>query len=185
MIEFLKGSGMEPVDYFISDTHFFHARIIEFGRPFKDINHHNQVIAENWNKTVLPHDRVWVLGDCVFGGKENLVIFERLNGKKFLVLGNHDGGNKELYLKQFAKIEGAMEIRTATGTILFTHYPVHPMNLESGRYKLNVHGHTHGHVVMNGNVPDHRYVCVSLEQINYTPVNLKWILNKANSMKPA
>jgi calcineurin-like phosphoesterase family protein len=50
--------------------------------------------------------------------------------------------------------------------ILLTHIPVHPSELRRG--VLNVHGHLHAR-----SVGDARYVCVSLEQTNFSPVPLE------------
>ncbi len=44
---------------------------------------------------------------------------------------------------------------------------------------MNVHGHLHTHQVLRaGGKPDPRYVCVSAEQVDLTPVPFDWILNK-------
>lgn len=166
--------------FFFSDPHFYHANIIKFGRPFSDVNEMNERIVKNWNETVTPEDKVWVLGDCVFAGKENLKIFERLNGRKFLVLGNHDSGRKDLYLQYFNKIEGAVDLGNG---VLLTHIPVHPLCLGK-RFWLNIHGHTHeGVITLPTRLPDPRYVCVSAEQVDYRPVTLEWIKARQNAKK--
>lgn len=163
-----------------SDLHFQHQRILGFGRPFSTLDEHDNTIINNWNTVVDPRDDVIVCGDLVFGGKQNLSLFSRMHGRKLLVLGNHDGGSKELYLPYFAKIEGSMEIRTSKGTILFTHFPVHP-NQMTVRYALNVHGHVHANTIMDGNQEDQRYFNVSMENINYTPI----ILDKIRHLRKA
>ena len=39
--------------FFTADTHFNHANIIEYcSRPFKDVNHMNWAMIENWNSVV-------------------------------------------------------------------------------------------------------------------------------------
>ena len=53
--------------YFISDTHFYHHRILEYtNRPFDRIEDMNETIIENWNKVVTPKDTVYHLGDVGF-----------------------------------------------------------------------------------------------------------------------
>ena len=171
---------MNTNTYFFSDPHFFHANIIKFGRPFNDVHEMNEHMVKNWNEVVSHQDKVWVLGDCVFAGKENLSIFQRLNGSKYLVLGNHDGGDKTKYLNYFKKIEGAMDLGNG---IILSHYPVHPQCMEP-HYRLNVHGHTHEGVILGDHgLPDHRYVCVSAEQVGYRPVTLDWIINQSNKRR--
>lgn len=40
--------------FFTSDTHFGHANIINLcNRPFKDVNHMNDMLVENWNSVSL------------------------------------------------------------------------------------------------------------------------------------
>ena len=55
--------------FFTSDTHFGHANIINLcKRPFKDVNHMNDMLVENWNNVVTDDDTVFHLGDFAFGG---------------------------------------------------------------------------------------------------------------------
>lgn len=159
--------------YFIGDTHFGHKSIIRFeseSRPFDDLEVMHEAIIANWNKVVRKGDKVIHLGDFCFGEKW-LPIAERLNGLKYLVLGNHDCLSTAKYLKYFHKAIGAMEF---DGNIL-THIPVHPEQFL--RYKYNIHGHLHSKIVDWFNpvtyviAPDKRYINVSCEQINLTPIS--------------
>lgn len=80
------------MDYFISDLHFGHKNIIEYEkRPFRSIEHMNDELVKRWNKVVTNEDTVFCLGDVSFCGAEltrNYV--SALNGKKILIMGNHD-----------------------------------------------------------------------------------------------
>lgn len=78
--------------FFTSDTHFGHARILELSnRPFKDVQHMNEMLIANWNSVVSPTDRVYHLGDVALGTfEESMKCVARLNGYKILVMGNHD-----------------------------------------------------------------------------------------------
>lgn len=113
---------------------------------------------KRWNATVTKSDTVWHLGDFSFG-KKNLEIAGRLNGTKRLVLGNHDIYPVQDYLKYFSKIYGAVEFK---GFIL-THIPVQEEQFQ--RYRGNIHGHLHVDTIK-----DPRYINVSCEQINLTPI---------------
>ena len=78
--------------YFTSDTHFGHENIIKWcRRPYSSVEEMNEKLIENWNSVVGPDDIVFHLGDFAFGGsglwKE---VLSRLNGKKYLIIGNHD-----------------------------------------------------------------------------------------------
>lgn len=148
--------------FIISDTHFGHKKILEFeaeARPFNSIEEHDEELIKRWNSVVSKTDTVWHLGDVLFG-RRSFEILSRLNGYKKLVKGNHDHYPNELYAEHFTKICGAVEYR---GCIL-THIPVHPEQLQY-RFKYNIHGHMHSSLIN-----DDRYINVSAEQINLTPV---------------
>src|SRR5258708_12137402 len=80
--------------YFTSDTHFGHANIIRYcDRPFATVEEMDEAMIANWNAVVGRGDDVWHLGD--FGWSRDATrirsIFHQLNGRKRLVIGNHDG----------------------------------------------------------------------------------------------
>ena len=92
-------------------------------------------------------------------------------------MGNHDNyARVEPYVD---KISGCLERKQ----YLLTHMPVHPN--QQYRYKKNIHGHLHSDVVRLPDEhpelgwprpdafrpgPDPWYRCVSMEQIDYTPI---------------
>lgn len=158
--------------YFIGDTHFSHKNIIKFegtkaARAFDTLEEHDEELIDRWNSRVNQRDTVWHLGDFCFGGKQNVAIAGRLNGYKKLVLGNHDHYPTEEYLKYFHKVYGIVEFR---GGVL-SHAPLHTSQLEH-RFKFNIHGHLH-----HQNIDDERYINVSCEQINLTPISFDELLN--------
>ena len=110
---------------------------------------------------------MWHLGDFCFGST-NIAIAGRLNGRKKLVMGNHDTYPSADYLKYFEKIYGAVGVGE---DFLLTHIPVHESQFE--RWKYNIHGHLHTHVLA-----DTRYINVSCEQINCTPISIEDIRAK-------
>lgn len=156
--------------FFIGDTHFGHKGIINFSetkphRPFSTVEEHDAELVKRWNSVVGKKDVVFVLGDFCFG-KRNLPIAGELNGLKKLVMGNHDMYASADYLEYFHKLYGAVEFK---GTIL-THIPVHECQLS--RYWINIHGHLH-----QKTVDDNRYINVSAEQINLTPIPYDEVMN--------
>lgn len=149
--------------WFTSDTHFGHANILTYeniARPFKDLHEMSTALIERWNSVIKPNDTVYHLGDFCFG-RANMHIAELLNGKKRLILGNHDTYPINEYMWFFDRIYGAKMWEKC----ILTHIPVHPSTLKS-RWLLNVHGHTHSR-----QVPDEGYFNVSVECHNLTPVH--------------
>ncbi len=79
--------------FFTSDTHFGHANIIGYcRRPFDSVQEMDDAMVATWNSIVRPGDDVWHLGDFAHGAdaKHVRAVFHRLNGRKRLVIGNHD-----------------------------------------------------------------------------------------------
>lgn len=179
--------------FFISDTHFGHYNIVhKFTwpdtdtplRPFSSVEEMDETMVENWNSVVKPQDKVYHLGDAVIK-KKDLSIFDRLNGRKTLVMGNHDIFYSKEYLKYFDNLR-SYKIYPKHG-IIFSHIPIYEKQLE-GRFKYNVHGHLHGNLVgktlykgwFNKKIfiPDKRYLNICVEHINYTPISFDEILIK-------
>lgn len=174
--------------FFIGDTHFGHSNILKFTRddgsplrPFATIEEHDEAIVENWNKVVRPQDKVYHLGDCVIN-RRCLPILARLNGHKRLVRGNHDIFTTKDFMQYFEEIYG-VRVLPKLGIIL-SHIPIHPESLS--RWKANIHGHLHHHKVKQTvskglthlEIDDPRYINVSCEQINYTPIAFDQIFDR-------
>lgn len=171
--------------WFISDTHFGHKNILEYekeARPFDTIEEMNEKIIANWNKTVSPKDLIYHLGDFAFGS-DNIAIAGRLNGRKKLILGNHDVYDYSLYIPYFERLYGAFHWKKC----ILTHIPVHPDNL-GHRFLINIHGHLHSRTVKDqlGLPPewidDPNYFNVSCERHNLTPVHADVILERLKEM---
>lgn len=150
-----------------SDHHFFHNKIIEFGRKFNTIDEHNEYIVQQHNSVVGHDDICWFHGDVMLNS-DDVSILHRMNGKKRLILGNHDTSARiQKYISVFEKIVAYEEVRIGEKKIILSHVPVHTSQL--GRWVGNIHGHLHSEVL-----PDVRYICVSMEQLDdYKPVSQK------------
>ena len=112
--------------YFTSDTHFHHECIIKFcSRPFKNVEEMNEALIANWNRVVRPEDIVFHLGDfCLGGSAEWTGILERLNGKIYLISGNHDRKNlRQNYARYFEMILPQVHIEVGKQKIYLNHYP--------------------------------------------------------------
>ncbi|WP_168197070.1 metallophosphoesterase [Agromyces laixinhei] len=82
----------DQVDFVTADTHFSHARISELAeRPFSSVDEMNTELIRRWNETVGPTDVVLHLGDVALGPiEESIALTAQLNGRRYLVPGNHD-----------------------------------------------------------------------------------------------
>ena len=108
-----------------------------------------------------------MLGDIAFN-TEALLKLKSINCTKQLILGNHDmqfsRQDWHILYEVFTRVDA---LRSYKGVWL-SHAPIHVDEL---RNKRNVHGHTHNH-----NIADDRYFNVCVEQINYTPIDIKELL---------
>jgi len=166
-------SGLIMANIFlVSDTHFGHRNIIKFKsklregedlRPWDDLNHMNEELISNWNETVRPRDIVYHLGDFCMN-RSAIPLAGRLNGRKRLVMGNHEHGKAVEYLEHF---EDVMGVKRLSGGIILSHIPLHES--QKARWPAaNVHGHLH-----EFKLEDSWYVNVSVEVRDYRPVPLE------------
>lgn len=159
--------------FIISDTHFGHNNIITFKqacgkmvRDFASVEEMDDYMITQWNSVVREQDKVIHLGDVVIN-KRHLDVLAKLNGKKKLIMGNHDIFKLELYQKYFYDLKAYRVI----DNYIMSHVPVHRESI--GRFKANVHGHTHTNCVEldDGSIdPHYLSMCVEQPHVAYTPV---------------
>ena len=79
--------------YFTADLHFGHSNVISYeNRPFQTVEEMDGALIQNWNRRVSPEDEIFILGDLTLKGPEKAnAVLEQLQGRKYLVRGNHDG----------------------------------------------------------------------------------------------
>lgn len=169
--------------FLISDSHFGHKNIIKYcNRPFDNVEDMNSTLIKNWNSVVDNEDYVYHLGDFGLGTKNELIaIGNKLNGHKILVMGNHDHMSKTAYKEcGFDKVEkGPLRLRFDGDKIVYllSHYPI--SNLEDN--ECNIFGHIHNQ--HNHLVQPPKTYCVSVERINYTPIEFEELLNNSDLKK--
>lgn len=169
--------------FFISDHHFFHRNILKFTddddepvRPWDtdELAVMHEHMVKKHNEVVKPQDHVWFGGDVFMGrynAKEANNVLRRMNGHKRVLVGNHDNIRELAAFKVFEKIE--LWRMFPEHDFVFTHIPILLEVDTHGRrpkYNHNVHGHIHGN-----SIPDSRYINVSVEAVDYTPVSLEEI----------
>ena len=121
----LRISREEKV-WFTADNHFGHANIIRYcARPFASVEEMNETLINNWNRVVGKNDIVFHLGDFSVGGAaEWTSLVERLNGRIYLVLGNHDMNNvNQGFMKRFEYVTMQLLIKVGKQRIYLNHYP--------------------------------------------------------------
>jgi calcineurin-like phosphoesterase family protein len=116
--------------WFTSDTHFYHSRIIDYcDRPYRlldgrpDVQGMNRDMVAKWNEIVGKDDIVYHLGDFGFGSPGRLLgIRQALNGKIFLLRGNHDPAPTKWLLPGVDKWANSLQV----GEVFMAHVPPTP-----------------------------------------------------------
>jgi len=131
--------------YFTADTHFGHANSIKFcNRPFSDVHEMNEYMIAAWNERVRDNDAVFIIGDMFF--KSNIPpaeILPRLNGRKHLIVGNHDGQwmPHQNLNKFFESVDTYYDYHDNDRSYVMCHYPLLTYQHEMKWYMI--HGHIH------------------------------------------
>lgn len=124
--------------WLITDTHFGHDKMIPYcGRP----EGFEEVILQNLS-VLNDHDVLVHLGDICIGKDAywHEELMHRVNGRKWLLRGNHDGKSDSWYLSHGWDFVGEQFLIERYGRkILFSHVP----QKDTGYFDVNIHGHFH------------------------------------------
>jgi len=185
------------MNYYISDTHLGHKNIMKLdeqdgGRHFENIEEHDNLIVENWNKTVTSSDKVYILGDFSWmNARDTEEILRKLNGVKFLIKGNHDGWSENSNCRgYFQGIYDYKMIKDNGRKVVLSHYPIlFYQNQHKGA--IHLYGHVHNtkeeelfqiaitNVSSDIGIPVNSYnVGCMLKHMDYTPRTLDQILKQ-------
>lgn len=159
--------------FIIADTHFGDANIITYEkRPFSSIKDMDKQMIASWNSVVQEDDLVFHLGDVgMYPLLKMQDIIKQLNGKKILIMGNHDN-----YLTSREWMEcGFDEVYKYpiiyNEFIVMQHQPPQYINSETPFFYL--YGHVHG-TEMYPTVTK-QSACVSVERWSYVPVEFEYL----------
>ena len=139
--------------YYIADPHFFHGALNTKmdRRGFESVEAMNEYMLRQWNRKVRKNDEVVILGDLSWGkAEETNELLERLNGRLYLIQGNHDRflKNKDYNAGRFVWIKPYEELQDNKRKVILCHYPIMCYN---GQYRLDENGNPkvymlYGHV---------------------------------------
>lgn len=164
---------------FIGCLHLGH-KWMAHHRGFQDEFYAAEHLIQQWNSVVHRKDLTYILGDVTMESTEHYFQLDRLNGRKIVVMGNHDLAKhiKEL-LNYVEAVAGMVDYK---GCVL-THAPIHPS--EIARYRANIHAHIHENELQevealtsyrdNGSVLGktlHKYINVDAHRVDYKPRTL-------------
>ena len=174
--------------WFTSDLHFFHDRILDFHPKRKElfgktIEEAKEAMIQLWNSRVDKKDTIYILGDLSFGTIEDKrKLFQRLNGNKVLILGNHDKVPDHLrcYFNHITQIKNITFKKSMYNflhrdiEIIMCHFPMLSWE-HKDKNSVMIHGHCHGKIdEINKNSDDLRFdVGLDSELANYNLISLE------------
>lgn len=149
--------------WFTSDLHFSHKNILRYSTGRKEelgliqddpdmLKKHDEALIRRWNATVGRHDTVYIIGDFSFATTDDTRrILGKLNGKKHLIIGNHDGSCRGLgnYFVSTSQIKEITFKKTVFPFLdenmhcILCHFPLMAWNRRM-HGSCMVHGHLHG-----------------------------------------
>lgn len=139
--------------YYIADPHFFHGALNTKmdRRGFESVEAMNEYMLRQWNRKVRKNDEVVILGDLSWGkAEETNELLEQLNGRLYLIQGNHDRflKNKDYNAGRFVWIKPYEELQDNKRKVILCHYPIMCYN---GQYRVDENGNPkvymlYGHV---------------------------------------
>ena len=170
--------------FFTADTHFRHDEIVDAcQRPFNSVEEHDQVLVENWNALVRPEDEIYILGDFIIAENRDQVesLTRLLNGKKYLVLGDHD--NPDLCEGCFEWVKDYHVLNTHEKAWILFHYPIWIWHRHH-RDSIHLYGHVHHKPIHPGSPLDlalkDRTNCINVgvDVQGYAPVSAEALLQQ-------
>lgn len=156
--------------FLLSDLHLGHTNIIRYcARPFSSAREMDEVLINNWNKTVKQDDEIYYLGDLTLGSisGDAHTYLNRLNGRITYVGGNHDNDIPDM--KNHAILEYKKH------AFLLVHDPNKiPIDWDG----WIIHGDKHNNNVLkypfiNGT---NKTINVSAELVNYQPLDIETLI---------
>lgn len=170
--------------WLISDTHFNHTRLEEWGGRSGDWQ------EQLWSgiEAIPSGDTLIHLGDICIGNDEE--IHDRIikaglreygeeperNVRQILVRGNHDNKSLSWYNERWDFVCDGLELLYNGHYLHLTHRPARPQ----GNTTWNIHGHTHGNMHRDEEYCDfyskEYHIDISPEIVGYKPVRLDTLL---------
>ena len=150
----------------------------------------HEELIKRFNSKVGPNDSTYFLGDFAFINRvESLQeLLNQLNGKKTLIIGNHDKKPSRMMAAGFDAVFNTATLRIAQKSVMLCHYPYAPAWYKRWRIPKHalrymnrrpprtcewlIHGHTHNPSKMSAKG---KTIHVGVDAWDYYPVSIREI----------
>lgn len=178
--------------FVIADLHFGHKNVLKYesarSKIGTTVEEMDSNLIKRWNSIVNADDHVYIDGDFSFHDFETTRnILSTLNGKKHLIVGNHDFQytTSKLMAMGFSSVQMELKLKLAKDVFVkLNHFPYQSqkkeLEFEKGDFSAYepkqedgvwlIHGHSHSKGTKFNK--ELKSICVSVELWNFYPVNL-------------
>jgi len=145
----------------------------------------NNTLIQNWNSCVKNKDEIYILGDFIYkgSGAEANAILKKLNGKKYLIRGNHDIfiEDKSFNKNSFIWIKDYHVLNYKKTEMILFHYPIFEWE-DYFKNSIHLYGHVHNCGSNNRQqkkfeILGERAINVGVDVNNFCPVSIEQIIN--------
>ena len=181
--------------WYTADFHLFHDNIVRYThRPFRkncptcggdgcdkcrgtgwipDIWTMHDAIVDAMTSRVAKNDELYILGDvAMYGGDKVRKVLERINGRKHLIIGNHDAKNMGNW-EGWTSVNHYLEIKDRGQNVVLMHYPIESWN-KCHYGAIHLHGHRHGTGKLHSGLRED----VGVDCFDFKPVDLDILTEK-------
>ncbi|ACS39417.1 metallophosphoesterase [Methylorubrum extorquens] len=162
--------------YLTSDSHFGHSGMMSDRmarpRPFASREEHDEALVGLWNNRVRRDDTVIHLGDFAYGCSLShaQAVFSRLNGRKYLIRGNHEQRGERLDwdgpIRDVARVSVQDSGMRRPVDLWLSHF-AHVTWPDAHRGRIHLFGHSHGSIP-----PTARSCDVGVDAWRFRPVTV-------------
>ena len=189
LTNFGKNKKVTDDVFAIGDCHFWHSNIIKYcnrpwwkkdesGADVPDVEKMNEDMIKMWNSVITSDKQtVYINGDFCFGSKTKVKeVFDKLNGRKRIVLGNHDKCKfKDYYDIGFDRVYDKPIV--VSNFCILSHEPL--QWVKDGGVYMNVYAHVHTQEMYRDFTLNS--FCTSAERLSYKPIRFTEIFEKCRS----
>ena len=167
-------------DYFYADPHFGNEMILIYcNRPWRNATHMDSGLIKIYNSIITDSDTVYIIGDLTLKTARHRGyiqgIVEKLNGRKILILGNHDDLKPFVYEKLgFHSVHTQLDYRSGDFEATLVH---DPKRAKEDRSRLYLCGHVHDDYLTTKNI-----INVGVDIHEYKPISLETVMEISETM---
>lgn len=170
--------------WFTSDLHLHHNLLSGIrGYGYDDSEEMTSVVIDRYNSKISKNDTVYILGDFALVNNTKLPeVVKKLNGKKHLILGNHDNVNVNHNGGYgFESIYQYKEVKIGEHRFILFHYPILSWHWIQNPKVFHLFGHVHGN--MDESLIPYKCMDVGVDTNDLYPYHIDEVISHMETKK--